>query len=44
MESLLPKWLELKNDFNEAKKLINDIEVDINKVKANKEDKMFLMI
>ena len=39
IESLLPEWLESKNDFNEAKKLINDIEVDINKVKASKEDK-----
>ena len=36
---LLPQWLESKNDFNEAKKLIDDIEVDINKVKASKEDK-----
>ena len=27
------------NDFNEAKKLIDDIKVDINKVKASKEDK-----
>ena len=36
---LLPEWLESKNDFNEAKKLIDDVEVDINKVKASKEDK-----
>ena len=36
---MLPEWLESKNDFNEAKKLIVDIEVDINKVKASKEDK-----
>ena len=36
---MLPEWLESKNDFNEAKKLIDDIEVDINKVKASKEDK-----
>ena len=36
---LLPEWLESKNDFNEGKKLIDDIEVDINKVKASKEDK-----
>ena len=34
--SLLPEWLESKNDFNEAKKLIDDIEVEINKVKAKK--------
>ena len=39
IEVLLPEWLESKNDFNEAKKLIDDIEVDINKVKASKEDK-----
>ena len=39
IESLLPEWLESKNDFNKAKKLIDDIEVDINKVKASKEDK-----
>ena len=39
IESLLPEWLESKNDFNEAKKLIDDIEVDINKVKVSKEDK-----
>ena len=37
--SLLPEWLESTNDFNEAKKSINDIEADINKVKASKEDK-----
>ena len=36
---LLPEWLESKNDFNEAKKLIYHIEVDINKAKASKEDK-----
>ena len=34
--SLLPEWLESKNEFNEAKKLIDDIEVEINKVKAKK--------
>ena len=39
IEVLLPEWLESKNDFNEAKKLINDIEIDVNKVKVNKEDK-----
>ena len=36
---LLSEWLESKNDFNETKKLIDDIEVDINKVKASKKDK-----
>ena len=37
--SLLPEWLESKNDFNEAKRFIDDIGVDMNKVKASKEDK-----
>ena len=37
--SLLPGWLELKNDFNEAKRLIDDIRIVMNKVKASKEDK-----
>ena len=36
---MLPEWLESKNDFNEAKKLIDGIDVDINKVKVSKEDK-----
>ena len=36
---MLPEWLESKNDFNEEKELIDDIEVDFNKVKASKEDK-----
>ena len=39
IESLLPEWLESKNDFNEAKRFIDDIRVDMNKVKAIKEDK-----
>ena len=39
IEILLPKWLESKNDFKEAKKFIDDIEVDMNKVKVSKEDK-----
>ena len=39
IQSLLPEWLEAKNDFNEAKKLIYDIKVDMNKVKVSKEDK-----
>ena len=38
IESLLPKWLESKNDFNEPKRLIDVIEVDMNKVKVSKED------
>ena len=33
--------MELKNDFNEAKRLIGDIRIDMNKVKASKEDKTF---
>ena len=37
--SLLGEWLELRNDFNEAKRLIDDIRIDMNKVKASKEDK-----
>ena len=35
----LPKWLKSKNDFNEAKRLIDDIRIDMNKGKVNKEDK-----
>ena len=31
--------MELKNDFHEAKRLVHDIEIDMNKVKASKEDK-----
>ena len=37
--SLLPEWLESKNDFNKAKRLTDDIGVDMNKVRASKEDK-----
>ena len=37
--SLLPEWLESKNDFNEAKRLIDDIRINMNKVKVSKEDK-----
>ena len=36
---MLPEYLESKNEFNEAKKLVDDIEVDINKTKVSKEDK-----
>ena len=39
LKFLLPEWLKSKNDFNEAKKLIDDIEVVMNKVKLSKEDK-----
>ena len=31
--------VRIKNDFNEAKRLIGDIGIGINKVKASKEDK-----
>ena len=34
-----PEWLESKNYFNEAKKLIDDIRIDMNKVKISKVDK-----
>ena len=38
----LPKWLRSKNDFNEARKLINDIGADTNKVKSSSgEEKVF---
>ena len=33
--------VESKNDFNEAKRLVDDIRIDMNKVKASKEDKIF---
>ena len=39
MDNNLPNWLELKNDFNEAKGLINDIRIDMTKVKVTKEDR-----
>ena len=31
--------MESRNDFNEAKRLIDDVRIDMNKVKASKEDK-----
>ena len=39
IEVLLPEWLESKNDFSEAKKLIDDNEADINKIEKSKGDK-----
>ena len=36
---MLPECLESKNDFNEAKRLIDDIRIGMIKVKARKEDK-----
>ena len=38
IEILLPEWLESKNDFNETKRLIDYIGVDMSKVKVSKED------
>ena len=35
----LPEQLESKNDFYEAKRLIDDIRIDMNKVKVGKADK-----
>ena len=43
-DSELPEWLESRNDFNKAKRLIDDIRNDMNKVKVSKEDKKVLMI
>ena len=40
--SLLPEWLESRNDFNKANGLIDDMRIDMNKVKASKEDKKVL--
>ena len=40
----LTELLESKNDFNEAKKLINDIRIDMSNVKIDYEDRTFLMI
>ena len=37
----LPKWLSSRNDFNEARKLINDIGADGNKVKSSSGDEKF---
>ena len=34
----LPKWFSSKNDFNEAKKLIEDISADINNIESNSGD------
>ena len=34
----LPKWLSSKNDFNKARKLINNIRADTNKVKSSSSD------
>ena len=34
----LPEWLKSKNDFNEARKLINDIGADTNRVRSSSDD------
>ena len=38
-DNKLTKWWESKNDFNEAKKLINDIRIDPINVEVNYKDK-----
>ena len=40
----LPEWLSSKNDFNEARKLINNIRADTNKVNHVLGMKRFLTI
>ena len=37
----LPKWLESKNDFSEAKRLINNIKINMNKKVSKKDKKVF---
>ena len=39
VDNVLLKWLKSKNDFNETKRLIDDIRIDMNRVKVSKEDK-----
>ena len=39
VHSVLAEWLESKNDFNEAKRLIDDISIDMNKNKVGNKDK-----
>ena len=34
----LPKWLSSRNDFNEARKLINNITADTNEVESSSID------
>ena len=38
-DSKLQKWLESRNNLNEAKKLINDIRTDTNNVEVSYKDK-----
>ena len=35
---MLPEWVKSKNDFNEAKRLIDDIETNMNKAEVNREE------
>ena len=37
-DNKLPKWLEWRNDFNKANKLINDIRFDTNNVEVSYKD------
>ena len=39
MDNVLPERLKSRNDFNEAKRLIDGIRTDMNKVEVRKEDK-----
>ena len=39
VDNELPEWLESENDFNEVKRLIDDIRIDINKIKVSNGDK-----
>ena len=38
-DNMLPKWLESRNNLNEAKNLINDIRTDMNNVDVSYKDK-----
>ena len=39
-DNKLPKWLESKRYFNEAKNLINDIRIGTNNVEVSYKDKI----
>ena len=38
-DDVLPKWLESKNGFNEAKRLIDNIRIEMDKDQVSKKDK-----
>ena len=40
-DNMLPKWLESRNNLNEAKNLINDIRTDTNVEVSYKDKKVF---